>query len=934
MVKAYLKYAADGVFGVVASPECNSLLVPHTTQFGGNLLVTGALESVAFWDLRQSSKAMTLNDAHGDDELAQPEVTCLARTLDGSRVASGYSNGTVKVWTVKDKKCTATFHGHKNRINALHFHSNGTVLASGGNDTDIVVWDVVGEVGLYRLRGHKGSITALHFLEKSNKIVSSSKDTLVKVWDLDTQHCIHTIVGHRAEVWSLDVNEGETRLVTGSNDHLLRVYALDMTNTAAGGDASMDVDTEGDDGSGEDAPVFIGALGRRAQANERVSSVQFTPCGSFLVCQSAGKTLEFYRVHTHLETLKRRKKRRIRHKRKQEKQAKLTHDNVSGGNTEEEVAAAIDAADEYSSAQVMKTPHKISSMCFSAAAAKKSTLARFAITYQNNSADLFELPPLRGPDPPRRVSTIQRPGHTSDVRAVCLSSDDALLASASQRTVRVWNTENQQCLRVLSLGSEYALSLLFVPANRHLIVGMKSGAIHIYDLASSALHYALDEAHSGPVWSLTPLPDRKGFVSGSGDNTVRFWAYELTAPAEGGGAKHLSLKCQRELRLEDDVLAVCCSPDGKLVAASSLDNTIKIFFLDSLKLFLTLYGHKLPAMSLDISSDSTLLVSGSADKNIKLWGLDFGDCHKSLFAHVDSVMAVRFQPETHYLFTAGKDALVNYWDADTFEQISSLEGHHGEIWSMAVSSVGDFVVTGSHDRSLRIWRRTDEPLFLEEERERKMERVFDASVEDQQRRLQENREKVNGVEAATRQTMDTVRSGERILDAIELCERERVGLRYHDAEVEEKRRHMSDKEVAKATAGGQPLIQPPAPNPLLIGRSPSGHLLHTIRGVRSSELEEALTILPFDAVVKLFTYLDEWVGAGVSLELVCRCVEHLLRLHQNQITSNRMLLTTLSSIRKRMRRALQEQKDIVGFNRAAMATLLRDAEGAQRMWVE
>lgn len=44
----------------------------------------------------------------------------------------------------------------------------------------------------------------------------------------------------------------------------------------------------------------------------------------------------------------------------------------------------------------------------------------------------------------------------------------------------------------------------------------------------------------------------------------------------------------------------------------------QVFFADSLKFFLSLYGHKLPALCLDISSDSTLLVSGSADKNIKV----------------------------------------------------------------------------------------------------------------------------------------------------------------------------------------------------------------------------------------------------------------------------------------------------------------------------
>lgn len=92
---------------------------------------------------------------------------------------------------------------------------------------------------------------------------------------------------------------------------------------------------------------------------------------------------------------------------------------------------------------------------------------------------------------------------------------------------------------------------------------------------------------------------------------------------------------------------------GKLLAVALLDSTIKVFFTDSLKFFLSLYGHKLPVLSMDISSDSTLLVSGSADKNIKIWGLDFGDCHRSLFAHADSVMQVAFVHGTHYLFTAG-----------------------------------------------------------------------------------------------------------------------------------------------------------------------------------------------------------------------------------------------------------------------------------------
>ena len=73
--------------------------------------------------------------------------------------------------------------------------------------------------------------------------------------------------------------------------------------------------------------------------------------------------------------------------------------------------------------------------------------------------------------------------------------------------------------------------------------------------------------------------------------------------------------------------------------------------------------------------------------------------------------------------------MIKYWDADKFEHLLTLEGHHSEVWCMALSAHGDFLVTGSHDRSLRRWERTDEPFFVEEEREKRLESMFEADVE-------------------------------------------------------------------------------------------------------------------------------------------------------------------------------------------------------------
>ena len=75
---------------------------------------------------------------------------------------------------------------------------------------------------------------------------------------------------------------------------------------------------------------------------------------------------------------------------------------------------------------------------------------------------------------------------------------------------------------------------------------------------------------------------------------------------------------------------------------------------------------------------------------------------KSLRAGCESVLLrISFTP------CAGKDRVIKYWDADKFELLLTLEGHHAEVWCLAVSSLGDFVVTGSHDRSLRRWVAVD-----------------------------------------------------------------------------------------------------------------------------------------------------------------------------------------------------------------------------------
>ncbi|MEE6513026.1 hypothetical protein FKM82_020453, partial [Ascaphus truei] len=75
-----------------------------------------------------------------------------------------------------------------------------------------------------------------------------------------------------------------------------------------------------------------------------------------------------------------------------------------------------------------------------------------------------------------------------------------------------------------------------------------------------------------------------GLCHGSADKCVKFWEFELvTDETDAQSSRRLSLKQTRVLQLDEDVLCVRHSPDGRLVAVALLDCTVKVFFHDTLK---------------------------------------------------------------------------------------------------------------------------------------------------------------------------------------------------------------------------------------------------------------------------------------------------------------------------------------------------------------
>ncbi|KAL6987316.1 Dip2/Utp12 protein [Sarracenia purpurea var. burkii] len=708
------------------------------------------------------------------------------------------------------------------------------------------------------------------------------------------------ISGHHSEIWSIDIDPEERYLVTGSADPELRFYTVKhdaMDGQSASIVNGMVVVNNGDLPAQNKWEVLshFGEINR--QSKDRVATVRFNISGNLLACQVAGKTVEILRVLDEDES-KRKAKRRIKRK-KEKKSTKGAIDvtengDASHGTGEEGNKLVVTVPDVFKLLQTIRASKKICSICFCPTSPKNS-LAALALSLNNN---LLEIYSIESSSTTKTVA-IEIQGHRADIRSVALSSDNTLLMSTSHSAVKIWNPSTGSCLRTVDSG--YGLCGLFVPSNKYAIVGTKAGTIEIIDVSSGTCVQVV-EAHGSSVQSIAAIPDGKGFVTGSIDHDVKFWEYQTTQKP-GEDSKHLTVSHVRNMKMNDDVLVVAVSPDAKYIAVALLDCTVKVFFLDSLKFFLSLYGHKLPVLCMDISSDADLIVSGSADKNLKIWGLDFGDCHKSIFAHADSVMAVKFVRNTHYMFSVGKDRLVKYWDADKFELLLTLEGHHAEIWCLSVSNRGDFVVTGSHDRSIRRWDRTEEPFFIEEEKEKRLEEMLESDFDNAYENRYTSKEELpeeGAVALAGKKTQETITATDSIIEALDMAEAELKRIAEH--EVEKARGKVMDFQ----------------PNILMLGRSPSDYVLHAVSNVHTNDLEQTLLALPFSDALKLLSYLKEWALIPDKVELVCRVATLLLQLHHNQLITTPAARPVLTLLKDILHARVKECKDTLGFNLAAM----------------
>ncbi len=437
----------------------------------GTHLASGSKDkTVRLWDISNGGKWITLQNHTG-------WTNALAFSPDGKMLASGSTDKTVQLWDTTTGEPLATFTGHLNGITALAFSPDGTTLVSGGADGTIRFWDTrTGNPLPDRITGHTQWMRAATFFNDSSTLASVAFNGEITFWDVKTSPnpTVRT-EGHRDWLSTLAFSPDGTQLASVGADRTtvfgapFGFFGLPTTERSDHLVRLTDVST-----------------------GRELASLQFSRGINQLTFSPEGKTVAFGSLgEIHL------------------------------WNTETGDELNIPLVDWK--ADVHSMPF-VTALAFSpdgttlVSGTDQGGIQTWNVTTGKALADFA------------KPSEQEELMYTSALR---YSPDGTLLAAGSYSLIRIWEVETGKIL--LSVNTEhkrgnttfgsYPEPLMFSPDGAILANGLDRGVIQLWDVTSGNAIAALD-GHTQKVETLAFSPDGQTLVSTGGDGTILLWDWD------------------------------------------------------------------------------------------------------------------------------------------------------------------------------------------------------------------------------------------------------------------------------------------------------------------------------------------------------------------------------------------------------------------------
>jgi WD40 repeat protein len=212
--------AADAILSFAISPDRKWLAAATAHQ-------------IALYELPSGRLARTFT-GHSND------VASLKFSPDSTRVCSGSSDKTLRVWTVSDGNLAATVET-PSAINAVVWLADGRQIASAGADGLVSLWSPGGRRGepqssqqkeqgllpamelVKELKGHDGAVIALDVFADGKQLLSGGADGTLRQWKIEDGSIVRELK-HDGAVTALAVRPDGKRFASAGTNGIAKLW--------------------------------------------------------------------------------------------------------------------------------------------------------------------------------------------------------------------------------------------------------------------------------------------------------------------------------------------------------------------------------------------------------------------------------------------------------------------------------------------------------------------------------------------------------------------------------------------------------------------------------------------------------------------------------------------------------------------------------------
>ncbi|XP_017881942.1 transducin beta-like protein 3 [Ceratina calcarata] len=532
-------------------------------------------------------------------------VARIAHSTERNLMASGGSDGTVRLWNLEHHACTHNLKGAQGVISVLVFHPNTDkeLVFAAGDDIKIHGWSIKTGAEVVTLSGHFSKVTSLSFLKDEDYVVSSGRDRVLILWNVSS----------------------------GSSIRVLPIYEEIEDTFIIPKNASLPVPFHNKDSNA----VHVAAAGEKGVVRiweMRTGKEVYVQTNSIVAAAKEAGSLSI----THLL-----------YNNASNTFAIITVDHniiIHSLDTFEHVKQLVGYSDE-----ILDVAYLGEGSSHVAVATNSPDIKLYNISTMNcellcgHTDIVLSLATAR-----INAYLLVSSAKDNSIRMWLMDKETAkvsCIASSTRHTAPVGSVAvSSSCKFLASVSQDSCLKLWDIPDD----IDLNS------DINLNAIHTTL--AHQKDINCVTISPNDKLIATASQDKTAKLWsADDLQLLGVFRGHRR-------------GVWCVRFSPVDQVLLTTSADCTMKLWSLSELQCLKTLEGHESSTLKAEFLSRGMQIISASGDGLLKLWCIKTSECVCTLEQHESRVWALAVSENERHIISGGSDSLLLIWKDVTEEK--------------------------------------------------------------------------------------------------------------------------------------------------------------------------------------------------------------------------------------------------------------------------